>query len=207
MSTGTLQRRHALGLPAGSIRAAHVLGVVGLVCAMLLIPQRYNVHVPPYLIYLLFLILGHYFGAHGNTIATREDEQHSPLYLPGGSVRFLIVVALGGTIGWKLYSDPDDLRAHFDASLADLQAQPYMPLVILGGFFVGVLIRALVGRKNPPQAWQDFEAWISLLALVGLLAAAIIHLVIGTSVQEKLSLPVGEGVLGAVIAFYFGARS
>jgi hypothetical protein len=207
MSTGTLQRRHALGLPAGSIRAAHVLGVVGLVCAILLIPHRYNVHVPPYLIYLLFLILGHYFAAHGNTIANRDDEQHSPLYLPGGSVRFLIVAALGGTIGWKLYSDPEDLRQHFDASLAELQQQPYMPLVILGGFFLGVLIRTLVGRKNPPQAWQDFEAWISLIALVGLLTAAIIHLVIGTSVQDKLSLPVGEGVLGAVVAFYFGARS
>ena len=55
MSTAPLQtrRRHALGLPAGSIRAAHVLGIVGLVCGILLMPERAHVHVPPYLVYLL----------------------------------------------------------------------------------------------------------------------------------------------------------
>ena len=47
----------------------------------------------------------------------------------------------------------------------------------------------------------------ALLALVGLLAAAVLHLVIGVSVPERLSLPVCEAVLGAGIAFYFGARS
>ena len=208
MSAGTLQRRHALGLPAGSIRAAHVLGIVGLICGMILVPHRAGaVHVPPYLVYLLFLVLGHYFAAHGVTIANRDDDHRSPLFLPGGSVRLLILLALGLTVGWKLYSNPADLQEHFNSSLDELKEQPYMPLVILGGFFLGIFIRALVGRQSPPQAWQDIEAWVSILALVGLLAAAIIHLVIGTSVQERLSLPVSEGVLGAVIAFYFGARS
>ena len=48
-----------------------------------------------------------------------------------------------------------------------------------------------LSRDNPPQAWQDFEAWLSLVSLVGLFAAAIVHLVVGVSVSEKLSLPVG----------------
>src|SRR5437868_3919084 len=114
MSTVNLQpRRHALGLPAGSVRAAHVLGIVGLVCGILLMPERTNIHVPPYLVYLLFLALGHYFAAHGVTIATRESEQAKPLFLPGGSVRLLIFVALGATIGWLLYSNPAGLQKHF----------------------------------------------------------------------------------------------
>lgn len=208
MTASPAARRHALGLPAGSVRAAHVLGIVALVCGLLFVPQRHqtSVHVPPYLIYLLFLALGHYFGSHGVSIAARGSDQAKPLYLPGGTVRLLVLVALGATIGWHLYSNPDDLRRHFEASLDEVKTQPYLPLAILAGFFLGVVLRTLMGAE-PPQAWQDIEAWISILALVGLLIAAIVHLVIGASLTEKLSLPVSEGILGAVIAFYFGARS
>src|SRR6516162_8428931 len=110
-------RRHALNLPAGSIRAAHVLGIVGLVCAIILVPSREIVPIPPYLVYLLFLMVGHYFAAHGVTIATRDDPSPSPLYLPGGVIRILIVLALVGTIGWKLYSDPDGLMEQYKKSL------------------------------------------------------------------------------------------
>jgi hypothetical protein len=213
MSTATPVKRHALGLPAGSVRAAHILGIVGLVCGLLLVPHRpdapaeQQVHVPPYLIYLLFLGLGHYFAAHGSDIGPRGTGGSSPLYLPAGTVRVLIILMLGGTIGWRLYNDPAALRQDFETSLDDMKSQPYVLLAILAAFFLGVIVRRLVGRDNPPQAWQDFEAWLSLVALVGLLGAAIVHLVIGVSLPETLSLPVGEGVLGAGVAFYFGARS
>lgn len=208
MSTAAVSvKRHALGLPAGSVRATQILGIVGLVCGLLLVPPERNIHVPPYLIFLLFLGLGHYFAAHGSDIAPRGTNGHSPLYLPSGTIRFLIVLMLGGTIGWLIYSNPDALLKNFQDSLDEMKNQPYLLLAILGAFFFGVIVRRLVGRDNPPQAWQDFEAWLSLLALVGLLAAAVVHLVIGVSVPEKLSLPLSEGVLGAGIAFYFGARS
>ena len=204
MSTAATPRRHALGLPAGSVRATHVLVIVGLICGLLFVPVERNIHVPPFLIYLLFLILGHYFAAHGNNIGT---EQASPLHLPKGSIRLLIVLLLGATIGWHLYQDPTGLQKHFDSSLDELKAQPFMPLIVLGGFFLGVVIRSLVGRDDPPQAWQDFEAWMSIMALIGLVGAVIVHLIIGASVQERLSLPIGESILGGAVAFYFGARS
>src|SRR5690349_15489746 len=89
MSTASLPaKRHALALPAGSVRAIHILGIVGLVCGIILIPARSGViaPIPPYLIYLLFVMLGHYFAAHGVTIATREDPSPSPLHMPGGVV-------------------------------------------------------------------------------------------------------------------------
>jgi amino acid transporter len=203
-------RRHALGLPAGSVRAAHVSGIVAIVCAIVLIPPKSPesvVAIPPYLVYLLFLMLGHYFASHGVTIATREDPSPSPLFLPGGVVRFLIVVALVGTFGWKLYSDPIGLREQFKASLDALEKQPELPVIILAGFFLGIIVRAVVGRTSPPAALQDFEAWISLIALIGICIAGIIHIIINPSLESDLYMPVWEGSVGGVIAFYFGERS
>jgi hypothetical protein len=206
-----LKRRHALGLPPGSIRAAHVLGVVGIFCAILLVPGREDAtlpkHVPPYLIYLLFVMLGHFFAAHGVSIATRDDPQPSPLHLPGGTVRFLVILALGGTIGWKLYSDHDGLVQQYQASLEQITKQPLMPVLILGGYLLGVLIRSLIGWRNPPVAWQEFEAWISVIALVGIVADGILRIIVVPTLIDPLSVPLWEGILGTIVAFYFGERT
>lgn len=208
MSTvATTPKRHALGLPAGSIRATHILAIVGLICAILLVPADRNVHVPPYLIYLVLLGLGHFFAAHGGDIGPHRSNGKSPLHLPAGTIRLLVIALLGGTIGWLAYKDPAALQQRFQESLEDMKGQPEVLIAILGAFFLGVIVRGIVGRDNPPQAWQDFEAWLSIVSLVALLGAVIVHLVIGVSIREKLSLPIGEGLLGAGIAFYFGARS
>jgi hypothetical protein len=199
-------RRHALGLPAGSIRATHVLMIVGLVCAMILVPTERIRPIPPYLIYLLFMILGHFFAAHGATIAAAGTHGPSPLYLPAGLVRLIVVLALAGAIGWQLYQNEARLHEQFNLSVEELKTQPFLPLILLGAFFLGILVRAVVGRF-PPVALQDLEAWLSLLALVGLGIAGIIHLVIQTAVVESIPMPIWEGSLAAVIAFYFGERS
>lgn len=201
-----LDRRHAFGLPAGSVRALHVLGVIGIICAMLLIPARHDLAIPPYLIYLLFLILGHFFTAHGISIASRTDPRPSPLYLPGGTIRVIVILALAGTIGWKYYSDPDGLDDRYAASVHQLLEQPFMPVSILGGFLVGVMLRSLVGR-NPPQAWQEFEAWVSVIALLGILADGIMRIVVIPSLSQTFTLPVWESIVGTTIAFYFGERT
>jgi hypothetical protein len=208
MSTDALPaKRYALKLPAGSVRAIHVLALVGLICAIILIPG--NKTIPPYLIYLLFLMLGHYFAAHGVTIATRDDPAPSPLYLPGGTVRFFIVIALVGCVGWKLYDNPQGLIDQFKASLELLKNEPFLPLVILGGFLLGVIVRSILARITPPAAFHDIEAWVSLMAMIAIVVAGMIHLVIEPSLEweEKLYLPVWESFVGGVVAFYFGERS
>src|SRR5262245_20436418 len=151
-STAPRPERHALGLPAGSIRAILTLMVVGLVCALMLIPPRGDrpIPLPPYLLYLLFMILGHYFAARGHP--ARAPGQRAPLFLPSGVVRLLIIVALAATIGWKLNSDPDGFQAQFEASVDLAKKQPLLPVILLGGFFLGVLIRVLIGRRERP-AW------------------------------------------------------
>ncbi|MCS7046542.1 MAG: hypothetical protein NZO58_09320, partial [Gemmataceae bacterium] len=121
-------RRHALGLPAGSVRAAHLLVIVGVTCALVVNPMELAIAIPPYLVYLLFLMLGHYFASHGVTIATRDDPQASPLYLPGGTVRLVVILALAAALGWKLYQNPESLREQFDRTLDELKSQPYLPL-------------------------------------------------------------------------------
>jgi hypothetical protein len=200
-------KRNALSLPAGSVRAIHVLGIVAVMCATILMPSQYRLTIPTYLIYLLFLLLGHYFAAHGISIATRADQSPSPLYLPGGTVRFLIILALTGCIGWKIYSDEEGFYRQFEASLEALKMQPFLPLAILGGFIFGVLVRSLVARDNPPAWWQDFEAWISIIALIGLAIGALINLIVEPATAQTLHLPVWDATLGGVVAFYFGERS
>src|SRR5262245_30225866 len=106
-------KRHALGLPGGSVRATLALMIVGLICALILIPAP---AIPPYLFYLLFMILGHFFAAHGNTIAPAGTDQRSPLYLPPGLIRLVIIVALSATINWKLYNDLNGFNQQLSAS-------------------------------------------------------------------------------------------
>jgi hypothetical protein len=203
MSTASVpMKRHALGLPRGSVRATHVLGIVGILCAILLVPARNVVPLPPYLIYLLFIALGHYFAHRSGDPNTTS----APLGLPRGSIRLMVVLALAATIGWKLYSDEAGLLAQYEASLDAMKAQPTMPLLILGGFFLGIVLLAIVGRDNDSMALRDFEAWLSIVALVGILVSGTIHIIILPSLESQLSLPYWEGFLGAVVAFYFGER-
>jgi hypothetical protein len=210
----SLPPRHALGLPAGSIRAILALFVVGLICALTLIPSPDPEHprpLPAYLLYLLFMVLGHYFAAHGNTIHGRGQGGPSPLHLPPGVVRFIIVAGLMATFTWARLNNPEVLKKQLQASVATMQDYPFLPLVILGGFLVGVVVRTIVGRKNPPYWWQDIEAWFALIAILLFCIALIIHLIIDPSLvangREPLNLPNWEGFLAGIVAFYFGARS
>jgi hypothetical protein len=197
-------KRHALGLPAGSVRATHTLMIVALFCATLLVRGREILPVPPYLVYLLFMVLGHYF-AHRSGAA--GDSQYQPLYLPRGFVRFIVMAALIGTIGWCYYDDPVRLKEQFEKSVDALKGEPLLPLFILGAFFLGVIVRAVVGRENPPYFLQDLEAWVSLVSIVGLGVAGVIHIIIVPSLENAIPMPVWEAILASVIAFYFGERS
>jgi hypothetical protein len=195
--------RHALGLPAGSIRALLALMVVALICLLLLFSDY---PLPVYLLYLLFMILGHFFAAHGNSIAG-EGSQGNPLHLPRGSIRLLILGMLIATVAYEYAKDPDALGKQLTGAMEEAQKLPMLPVVLLGGFFLGVILHTLVGRHFTPYWFKDVEAWVALLAFLGLGIEVMIHLVINPTLETPLRPYTWQAILAAIITFYFGARS
>jgi len=207
MSNISAPTRHALGWPPGSIRALLALMVVGLVCALMLIPPRDKpTPIPAYLLYLLFLILGHYFAARGSSRGQSSAWSQQPLNLPRGCIRLLLLASLSATCIYRYSTDPAGFEAQWQASVDMLKEVPLLPVVVLMGFFIGALLRMLIGQQ--PPAWlQDLEAWLSLIAVLLMAIATLIHLVINPSLTENLNPTIWEGILSGVVAFYFGERS
>jgi hypothetical protein len=200
--------RQPLGLPEGSVRALLAIMVFGTIWALLLIHEDKPASIPLYLYYLMFLILGSYFAARRHHQPASGVRQSHPLHLPRGTLRFLMIVGFIAAIGWGFYSDP-----HFLDRLNPLVTeQPYLPVVVVGAFFLGILIarfgeRVLAGPTGVPPWSQDVLAWVSLLAMLGLGAEVLIQLVINPTLSQPLKLPPWEGILAGLVAFYFGARS
>jgi hypothetical protein len=202
-------RRHPLGLPAGSVRALLALMVFGIIWCLLLLPEKpdRDVRVPQYLVYLMFLILGHYFAARGHGATAGPGERH-PLYLPRGSLRFIMLAGFAAAMGWGYYHNPN----FFDRLKPDIQEQPYLPFLLLAVFFLGIVVgrignALLAGPEGLPPWFQDMLAWISLLAVMGLAAEIIVHLVINPTLEHPLNLPHWEGYIASLVGFYFGVKS
>jgi hypothetical protein len=204
--TPPARRRHALGLPAGSVRALLTFVVFGLLAGVLLlnvqdkVPQLYN-----YLWYLLLLIVAHFFAAHGNTIGGQADDR-SPLGLPRGFFRILIIAGFVGLIAWlihvgRLWEAPPETSIGY-------------PAVLLAGFFLGVFVSRTVNwmtrGQGPPFWFQDIQAWLAIIAVLILGAQLLIQVAINPSVSEQNKIGeslVVESIFAAVVGFYFGARS
>lgn len=208
-------QRHALGLPAGSVRALLALSVLGLLWLLVLAPTwrpdlKELKQLPLSFIYLQFLmilILAHYFSAHGSTIG-KEVSTRSPLGLPSGTVRFLLLAGYGG-LAYYLY------RHQADYTLPPkVNVQEFIMLVVLllSGFFVGHYLTWLVkviSGGTLPFWFQDVQAWVALLATIALTVLLIIHIFINENVSpdvEVRTLPVDQ-LLASLIGFYFGSRS
>jgi len=203
------QPRHALGLPAGSVRAILALAVLGLLWLLALGPtlDPKIKQLPAAFIYLQFLmvlILAHYFSAHGNTIGHVVGGR-SPLGLPRGSVRFLLLVGYGG-LAYFLYRHEPEFeippRSDFFLLLA----------LLLTCFFVGHLLTGLVQRMSGgslPFWFQDVQAWFALMALICLTILVIVETVVnpGQPPEWKIGGKALDLILAALVGFYFGSRS
>jgi hypothetical protein len=204
-------RRHAFGWPPGSIRAILVLIVVALVCALLLLTRTQSgaiIPIPAYLQYLLFMAVGYYFAARGQSPEAKDVSP--PLWLPRGSIRLIIMAALIATIAYKAATDREGLLLQLEVSARQLHEQPLIPVVILGGFFAGVVFRALVIGKHERSPWaQDLEAWVALIGVLAMGIAGLIHLVIAPTLTtgNTVSGAEWEGFLAGIVSFYFGLRS
>ncbi len=91
--------RPPLGLPPGSVRGILALMIMAMGWLLLLLPDSANVTIPLNLYCLLPLVILFFF-SHGKSIADANDPDPSPLYLPGGTLRLLIVA---GTVAVVVY--------------------------------------------------------------------------------------------------------
>ncbi len=209
LTTGP-RRRYALGLPSGSVRALLALIIVALTCVLMLVSPLHKkpIPIPPYLLYLLFIVIGHFFAIHGHghhPSAAQADP--GPLYLPRGFIRFFILAILVATVAWEFYKDAAEFQIQLTDSMKELANQPFLPIVLLGGFFLGVIIHTLVGREYTPYWFEDFEAWVALIAVLGLAIEAMIYLVINPNLDDPIESSGLQTFVAAVVAFYYGARS
>ena len=208
-------RRHAWGWPAGSVRALLALGVLGMLWAIVLIhpgekTSQAEKHLPTILLslqVLMVLMLAHFFTAHGKTIG-RHISTASPLGLPGGSIRFVLAAGYIGLCAVLLYNHAD-----FDAGPnQDILGSLLLEIVVvLVAYFAGMLISAavhVIWGNPPPPPYQDLEAWVAMLALVGLVIVALLHLM-NWKLSPEAQIPVeyAQAVLSGLIGLYFGARS
>jgi hypothetical protein len=202
--------RQPLGLPAGSVRALLTLMVLGTISIMLLTPEAEPRPIPLYLYYLMFLILGHYFAVRRHAALPGMPQQAPPFYLPRGTFRFLILVGMSAVLAWGFYNDP-----HFAQRLTPSPSeQPYLLVVVLGAFFVGIVVGRIghalfAGPLGPPPWFQDIQAWVALLSMVGMTIEIVIRFVINPSVapERQLTWTELETGVAALVAFYFGVRS
>jgi hypothetical protein len=205
-------QRHALGLPAGSIRALLALGVLGYLWLLVLRPGEEGRPLLDanaslafiYLQFLMVLILAHFFTAHGKTIGSHVSTR-SPLGLPGGTVRLIL---LAGYLGLAVYLY--QTQPAFQAP--ETGPVILLLLVLVSAFFFGHLLTALVrflSRGVLPPWFQDIQAWFALIALFLLGAIVLIRFVINTSVplESRVGLAHIEVALAGFVGFYFGARS
>jgi len=208
-------RRHAWGWPAGSVRALLALGVLGLLWFIALYhPHGETVaeadkHLPMLLIslqILMVLMLVHFFTAHGKTIG-RHISTASPLGLPAGSIRFILAAGYIGLCVLLFYN-------HADFALPEhTQLWPLLLvlIVVLMAYFAGMILSAVVRRiwgDPPPAPYQDLEAWVSMLAMLGLVVIVLIAL-INRKVSAEYQIPMDEAqaVVSGLIGLYYGARS
>ena len=128
------RKLHAFGWPAGSVRALMALIVFG--CLWVFLVLRPDQEVPEYLKDLLFIILGHYFAVRGRQDPGQEAGP-PPLYLPRGSVRFILVAGFLVT-GVLLYRQ---------GRLIDIGHNPaVVTLFLVCGFILGVTVQQVWAR-------------------------------------------------------------
>jgi hypothetical protein len=195
--------RHPLGLPPGSVRAVLALMIAGLFWLLMALPDAYDERVPLFLYVLLGLIML-FFGAHGHTIG-HHITGHSPLYLPRGALRALLIIGTAAEMGWLYYAHPDRLFTRLTPVEAQLSQWPALLMAAFGGFAFGYVVRKGPWRQSP--GFQDLLATVSMLAMLGLVIETIWIVFVNPSLENRRDPFIFEAILTAIVSFYFGARS
>jgi hypothetical protein len=199
-SSPPVPERTPLRLPRGSVRAILTLELVAVVCFEVARGRSLD----PLWTETLAIALAHYFTTRRFLDLTPEMVRHlkeegvlpdepRPLFLPGFTVRGLILLAF---LGLAVYLDRHD-------RLTDPQAVSTLGLV--GAYLLGTLaqrLRVLIFRGRHPwvrRVWEDVKA----AATLAVMTAALVVTISGRTDM----LPVYWRDLTLALAlFYFGSR-
>jgi hypothetical protein len=187
-----------LGLPPGSVRGLLSLLIVALVWLLLMLPSNvtHQVNVPIHLYMLLSLVLL-FFVAHGRSIAHRTDPTPSPLWLPGGTLRLLIVAGSIGVVAYLLINDKERLIQRLTPTAEQIQHWPEFLAALVGGLAAGWLVRPIKPLHN----------WMAVLALFAMLAEIVIEGFVYPQLEQQLDPRYWQMIVTALVAAYFGTRS
>ncbi|MFM7149396.1 MAG: hypothetical protein ACKO23_06100 [Gemmataceae bacterium] len=206
-------KRHALGWPAGSIRALLAFGILAYLWTLAMVHDKEGKSILTqerasqafiYLNVLMLLMLAHFFVAHGRSIGPAVSDR-SPLGMPRGSARFLL---MGGYLGLAYFT----YRQNLSFQLPTTGPIFLMLAVLLTAFLTGHLLTDIVYRITSgdlPSWFLDIQAWIALVGMILLGLILLFRLVINLSVapDRQVNLDIMEIALAGIVGFYFGARS
>jgi hypothetical protein len=197
--------RHPLGLPAGSVRALLAMMVAALFWTLLLIPEDKGFTIPLFLFFLTAVVLLFFF-AHGKSISA-EPDQKPPFGLPRGTFRGLIILGTAAVLGFYVYRYNQSPLPRLVPKPEQLEQWPGLLIALAAGLGGGWLVGRGPWRKS--MMFQDFQAWLSLLAMIGLVIETVFVLLINPNLRQehKVDLSFGECILTGVVSWYFGARS
>jgi hypothetical protein len=201
--TATVAPRPPLGLPPGSIRGLLALQITVIFWMFLLTSSERGVLIPLNMYFLLSMVMV-FFVAHGKSIARRTEPTPSPLWLPGGTLRFLILAGTAAVFAWVVMKHPDRLdrlTPHPD----QLQNWKYYLGALGIGFILGYATRILPFRHS--WMFQAFQAWTAIIAMAILFLHLIFEVIINFSLDIPLDAAAWQAVVTGIVAFYFGSRS
>jgi hypothetical protein len=196
--------RHPLGLPPGSVRAIIALLIAGLFWVLLLMPEdRFGGPIPLHIYGLLALVLIVFVVHRRDPVAPTETRQRPQWWL--ALIRLLLVAGFIGAVVWQYTQNPELLKKRLTPTPEMLPQWPSLLLSMAIGFGLGLLIR--LGPWRNSAAVQDLQAWVSLLAMFGLVIEVLLEIFIQPELNETIDLNLWRNILTGVVAYYFGARS
>jgi hypothetical protein len=171
---------------------------------VLLLARNENVVPIPLNLYFLLTTVIVFFVSHGKSIARKGEATPSPLWLPGGTLRFVILAGTAAVLAYVAVQYPD----RFQRLTPNPEQLPHWKYYLgaLGvGFVLGYGTRILPFRHS--WMFQAFQAWTAIIAM----AILFLHLVFEVIINFSLDIPIDavawNTIVTAVVAFYFGSRS
>jgi hypothetical protein len=201
--TATAVARPPLGLPPGSIRGLLALQVTIIFWVLLLVPNERAVPIPLNLYFLLATVMV-FFVSHGKSIARRGEPTPSPLWLPGGTLRFVILAGTAAVLAFVAVQHPDRF-ARLTPNPDQLPHWRYYLGALGIGFVLGYGTRILPFRHS--WMFQAFQAWTAIIAMAILFLHMVFEVIINFSLEIPFDAVAWNTIVTGVVAFYFGSRS